>query len=99
MALFLYLSYHMRPVSQVVVRFDLARVIARPITSFDSSRQKKQRLKLKKILIARLVADGMSRRATSKRRGTIKAPNNRLASSSYNLKTNLHQSAEISSNI
>ncbi|WZZ75882.1 hypothetical protein YC2023_087252 [Brassica napus] len=41
---------------QVVVRFDVARLIARPVTGFHSSRPKKQRLKIKKILILRLVA-------------------------------------------
>ena len=47
--------------SQVVVRFDVARLIARPVVDSHSSRPKKQRLKIKKILIARLVADRKSR--------------------------------------
>ncbi|WZZ59511.1 hypothetical protein YC2023_059618 [Brassica napus] len=44
----------------VVVRFDVARLISRPVTGFHSSRPKKQQLKIKKILIARLVADRRS---------------------------------------
>ena len=42
--------------SQVVVRFD----VARPVAGSHSSRPKKQRLKIKKILIARLVAGRIS---------------------------------------
>ncbi|WZZ61554.1 hypothetical protein YC2023_061661 [Brassica napus] len=42
--------------SQVVVHFDVARLIARPVAGSHLSRLKKQRLKIKKILIARLVA-------------------------------------------
>ncbi|WZZ86348.1 hypothetical protein YC2023_114927 [Brassica napus] len=58
--LFVLLSRNMRPVigrmSQVAIRFDVARVIARPVAGFHSSRPKIRRLKLKKILIKRLVA-------------------------------------------
>ncbi|WZZ58525.1 hypothetical protein YC2023_058632 [Brassica napus] len=69
--LFVLLSRNMRPAigrksqvasckSQVLVRFDVARLIARPVAGSHLSRPKKQRLKIKKILIARLVADRRS---------------------------------------
>ncbi|WZZ68442.1 hypothetical protein YC2023_079812 [Brassica napus] len=69
--MFVYVSRDLRPAtcdlrliacrkSQVVVRFDVARLIARPVAGSHSSRPKKQRLKIKKILIARLVASRRS---------------------------------------
>ena len=58
-------TYNLRLVacrkSQVVVRFDVVRLIAQPVAGSYSNRPKKQRLKIKKILIARQVADRRSR--------------------------------------